>query len=134
MTDKKPNHLKEMGISCWGIRNPQLFVHSNENDPKDLSAYSLVLISDSEKEGDDLTLILNDILEAFSIEKDETYCCTHREFEHYQGALPTYLWSMSDAILNQPNCHFIKSVPLHLLINNGKEKKALWDQFCKLSH
>ena len=127
MKHQQSVYLQEMGITRWQVRKPELFNSIGVTDSKDLSRYSLLVVSSETEFSHPL---MAKILQAFKFSAEQVYYCSMTEFENLQCPLPEYIWSTLGDI-NQPVGHKLLTSPsLSILENNPKEKKALWEQFC----
>lgn len=119
--------LQEMGITRWQVRKPALFKTKEVLKPLNLAVCKLLVVCSEEDKKHNL---MHSIIDAFDINPDSVVYCSLAQFENQQGALPMLIWSTLGQTGSVVSERILHSPSISLLANNGKAKKALWEQFC----
>ena len=119
--------LQEMGITHWQVRKPTLFKTEEMLKQLNLSVCKLLVVCTEEDKKHEL---MPAILSAFNMNTDSVVYCSLAQFENQQGALPMLIWSTLGQTGSVVSERILHSPSISLLANNGKAKKALWEQFC----
>jgi len=128
MDPKRLLQLKQMGLTYWQVRRPQLFVGSAKNDHCPQLQYQMLLVTGEVPDATQQRLIAN-VLMALQLSADECQITLNAPDTEQLYRFRGLLWYAGIPLSEQaPPQRFLVTPSLSQLLDCPQAKRALWRQ------